>query len=212
MNVTQAIISFQGQPLTHQLLMSLLKDYKRPNDKIHALLKEQMLIPVKKGLYVPGPALQLRRPESFLLANHVYGPSYVSLDIALSYHGLIPERVYEISSMTTKAGHEFNTPVGRFVYYHLPFPYYAYGIRQAKLDEKQYALIATPEKALSDKIVTTAGIILRSQRMVMEYLVENLRIDEDILAALDTNAMQEWLGCAPKKKSLEMVIKTIRSL
>ncbi|NML41903.1 hypothetical protein HHL17_32260 [Chitinophaga sp. G-6-1-13] len=212
MNVIQAITPFQGQPLTHQLLLSLLKDYKRPNDKIHTLLQEQMLVPVKKGLYVPGPALKLRQPESFLLANHVYGPSYVSMDVALSYHGLIPERVYEISSMTTKASHEFDTPAGRFAYYHLPFPYYAYGIRQAKLDENQYALVATPEKALSDKIVTTAGIILRSRRMVMEYLVENLRIDEEVLAALDTNTMQEWLGCAPKKKSLEMVIKTIKSL
>lgn len=212
MNVIQAITTYQGQPLTHQLLMSLLKDYKRPNDKVHALLQEQILISVKKGLYIPGPTLHIRQPEPFLLANHVYGPSYVSIDAALSYHGLIPERVYEISSMTTKASHRFDTSAGRFAYYHLPFPYYAYGIRQTKLEEEQYALVATPEKALSDKIVTTAGIILRSRRMVMEYLVENLRIDEDILTTLDTNTMQEWLECAPKKKSLEMVIKTIKSL
>ena len=128
MNLREAIQSYSGQPLTHQLLMSLLKDYKRPNDKIHALIKEGVLENIKKGLYVTGPTLKVNRPEPFLLANHILGPSYISLDSALSYHAFIPERVYELTSMTTKASRRFQTPMGVFTYIRLSLPYYSYGI------------------------------------------------------------------------------------
>jgi predicted transcriptional regulator of viral defense system len=80
-----------------------LKDYKRPNDKINTLKSEGLLESIKKGLYIAGPKIASAKPENSLLANHILGPSYVSVDTALSYYGLIPERVHEIASMTTKA-------------------------------------------------------------------------------------------------------------
>src|SRR3546814_12610637 len=80
-----------------------------------------------------------RRPEPFLLANHIFGPSYVSVETALSYYGLIPERVYETTSMTTQAPRKFNTPLGTFTYTRLPLPYYAFGTRSVKLANDQYA-------------------------------------------------------------------------
>ncbi|WP_349317142.1 hypothetical protein [Chitinophaga sp. MM2321] len=192
--------------------MSILKDYKRPNDKIHALLDEGVLTSVKRGVYIVGPALQSKKPESFLLANHILGPSYVSLDTALSYYGLIPERVFEISSMTTKAARKFTTPAGMFAYYRLSLPYYAFGIQRVKLSDDQYALVASPEKALCDKIVTTPGVKLRSRINVLNYLLEDLRMEEDSVKELNTNSIQDWLPDAPKKDSLLMMIKTINSL
>ena len=116
MDLYQAIRSYGSQPLSHQVVVSLLKDYKRPNDKIHALLIEGALESVKKGLYIAGPAINTAKPEPFLLANHILGPSYVSVDTALSYHGWIPERVYEVASITTKASRKFTTPLGVFTY------------------------------------------------------------------------------------------------
>jgi predicted transcriptional regulator of viral defense system len=59
-------------------------------------LRDGLIIPVKKGLYIAGPALNSGKPEPFLLANHILGPSYISLETALAYHGFIPERVYEL--------------------------------------------------------------------------------------------------------------------
>ncbi len=56
MDLYQAIRSYASQPLPHQVIVSLLKDYKRPNDKVHALLTEGVLQSVKKGLYIAGPA------------------------------------------------------------------------------------------------------------------------------------------------------------
>ena len=212
MDINQTIRSYSRQPLTHQLMMSILKDYKSPNDKVHSLLNEGVLSPVKKGLYIAGPELNTNKPEPFLTANHILGPSYISLDSALSYYGLIPERVYEVSSMTTKSSRTFITPVGRFSYTHLSLPYYSLGILQLKLSDEQNVMIASREKALFDKVITTAGIVLRSKRGVLDYLIENLRIDEDSIKEFDTDAMASWLPDAPKKDSLSMIIKTIDGL
>ncbi len=97
MQILQAIQSYASQPISHQLLLSLLNGYKRPNDKIHDLIKKGDLQILKRGLYLAGPSVSTIKPATFLIANHLLGPSYVSLDSALSYHGLIPERVFEIS-------------------------------------------------------------------------------------------------------------------
>jgi len=212
MDINQAIRSYSTQPLPHQLLLSLLKDYKRPNDKINALLNEGVIESIKKGLYIAGPALKTNKPDPFLLANHILGPSYISADTALSYYELIPERVYEISSMTIKASRKFTTTMGLFSYTYLPLPYYSFDIQQVKLSAEQHVMIASPEKALFDKITTTPGMILRSQRNVISYLLEDLRMDEDGLKNFDTKAMSAWLPDAPKKDSLSMLIKTINRL
>lgn len=212
MDFGQAIQNYAAQPLTHQVLLSILKDYKRPNDKVYELLKSGMLLPIKKGLYIAGPSVNSQKPEPFLIANHILGPSYISLDSALSYHGLIPERVYKISSVTIKASRKFSTPVGIFTYTSLQLPYYSFGIQQLRLSDEQNVMIASPEKALFDKVVTTPGIILRSQKNAFDYLVEDLRIDEDGLGNLNTRRMSEWVWEAPKKSSLLNVIKMIDRL
>jgi len=212
MDIRAEIQSHASQPLTHQLLLSLLKEYKRPNDKLHALLKDNVLEAVKKGLYIAGPALKAGKPEPFLLANHILGPSYVSMDAALSYYGLIPERVYEVSSMTTKASRQFDTPMGIFSYTRLRLPYYVFGIRQLRLTDDQYALVASPQKALFDKVVTTPGLLFRSKKDVADYLIDNLRMEEDSLKNLDFGSTAGWLRDAPKKDSLLMMIKTIAAL
>lgn len=212
MDINQLIRDYSSQPLSHQLMMSFLKDYKRPNDKIKALRAEGVIESVKKGLYIAGPSIKASKPESSLLANLIYGPSYVSLETALSYYGLIPERVYEVASMTTKATKEFNTPAGVFTYTHLPLPYYAFGLNMVKLSADQRAILASPEKALCDKIVSTSGILLRSTTQATAYLLEDLRMDESALKGLDIEKITSWLPDAPKKDSLEMLIRTIRNL
>ena len=213
MDYRPVLTHFSNQPLSHQLLVSIFKEYERPNDKIYQLAKEGVILSIKKGLYVVGPALNSeRRPEPFLLANHILGPSYVSAETALSYHGLIPERVYEIASMTTQAPRKFNTPLGTFTYTRLPLPYYAFGIRSEKLADDQYAMVASPEKALCDKIITTSGLLLRSRKAAKEFLLENMRMDEDVLRQLNTKEMTGWIKGSLKEESLSMVVNTIQEL
>jgi len=64
MDIRAALRELANQPLTHQLLADLLKDYKRPNDKILALKADGLIEPVKKGLYIAGRSLRFERPES----------------------------------------------------------------------------------------------------------------------------------------------------
>jgi hypothetical protein len=189
--------------------MDLLKDYKRPYDKINEMVKKGLLILVKRGVYIPGPQLKIPGPESFLLANHIWGPSYVSSDTALSHWGLIPERVYEICSVTTNLSKTYKTKAGRFRYLHMPLPYYSFGIQQVELTKKQWVLMATPEKALCDKIITTPGMILRSVKQVRELLLEDLRMERQPLRNLAAGEISKWVKDAPKRNSLITLVKTL---
>jgi hypothetical protein len=212
MDYAAHIRRYAHQPLTHQLLISLLKSLQQPNDKIHKLMRDGLLSSVRKGLYIAGPLLNAGQPEPILVANHILGPSYVSVETALAYYGFIPERVYEVSSMTTKAARTFNTPVGTYSYTKLPLPYYAFGIRQVKLADDQFALIASPEKAICDMVVTTAGLLFRSKKSAREFLLENMRMEEEKLKGLDTQEMSTWLADAAKGESLQMIITAIQEL
>lgn len=70
---------------------------------LHRLKKQGQVQTVKRGLYL----LSGEQIPDLYLANKLYEPSYVSLEFALSYHGVIPEAVYEITSVTTKATRRF---------------------------------------------------------------------------------------------------------
>lgn len=212
MDFKRQIESYTGQPLTRQLLMDLLKDYKRPYDKINELVRQKLLTRVKRGVFIPGPALEGAAPEKFLLANHLWGPSYVSSDTALSYWGLIPERVYEIISISIPVPKTYKTPAGKFRYYRLPMPYYSFGQQQVELAPKQRVLIASPEKALCDKVITTPRLLLRSVRQVKAYLMEDLRIERQRLQELNAARIREWIKDAPKEGSIFILHKTLSQL
>ena len=212
MNFRKVIKEYAEAPISRNLVLELLSDYQRPNDKISALLESKELIAIRRGLYTTGPNMDLPTPEPFLIANHLRGPSYVSLESALSYWNMIPERAYEISSVTITTSKLYKTPVGRFSYQQLKTPYYSYGIKNIEYSPKQTMLIASPEKALCDKIALTPKIILRSIKQTRGFLMEDLRIESEVLSTLDTKAMELWIEYAPKKSSLKMLVKTLKEV
>ena len=73
---------------THLVLADELKDYVNPAAKIARMVKAGEIVRIKQGLYETDP-----QAEGVLLAEAIYGPSYLSFEFALSYHGLIPETV-----------------------------------------------------------------------------------------------------------------------
>lgn len=208
----EAVKSFSEHPLTKDLMLSILKDYKRPYDKIHELMVNGQLQLVKRGIYTVGPALDFPKPHPFLMANHIYGPSYVSMESALSHWGLIPEQVFEISSVTTKPSKLYRTPIGRFDYTQISLPYYSYGIKQVVLSATQAVMMASPEKALCDLLVTRSGILLRSQKQASDWLLKDLRISIDALRTFKVQEIENWLNHAPKKSSMEQICKTLIAL
>jgi hypothetical protein len=212
MDFREAIKEYDGQPITRQLLQRVLRDYKRPGDKILKLVREGKLFRVKRGIFIPGKGLDITPPSPYLLANFLLGPSYVSMETALSHWLLIPEKVFEIASATTKKGRIYQTPAGRFSYTHVPLPYFSFGIRSVSLAPGQSILIASPEKALCDKLVTTSGLLLRSHVQAKKWLTEDMRISRESLLNLDANKISEWVDAAPKKDSIRMMIKATQEL
>ena len=86
----------------------------------------------------------------FEIANRIYSPSYVSCEAALSYHGLIPESVYGITSASTRKTSHFKTAIGDFIYRTIR-PRLYFGFEYVKSGER-YCKIACPEKAFLDHL------------------------------------------------------------
>lgn len=174
--------------LDYQQLLSILRDYKKPRDRIGALLASGDLIRLRKGLYVFGERYRRGPVSRELLANLIYGPSCVSLDYALSRYGMIPERVENVTSVTTGENRRFSTTFGVFTYRSLPANRYAPGVRQAGEDGGRY-LIASLEKALADKVWTDKRFSPAKLKDFDSYLHKDLRMDEERLYALDRNML-----------------------
>ncbi|HEU5281554.1 MAG TPA: hypothetical protein VFU82_06225 [Gammaproteobacteria bacterium] len=176
-------------------LMNALKHYKRPREKLSVWLKSGELVRVKKGLYLFGATAQQTRYNSLVLANLIYGPSVVSLAYALSYYGMIPERVNEITSVTCLRDKLFETPIGRFSYRYLRPEKYPYGVQWVQLNPQESFLIATPEKALCDHLMLTdKKIIFNTLSDVEAYLENDMRIDMGTLTQFKTPLLREIIN------------------
>lgn len=212
MDYRMDLSQYSDQPISTQVLLGLLRGYNRPYDKIMEMVNQGILVQLRRGLYMTSPLVSKITPEPFLIANHLYGPSYISLDSALFHWGLIPERVFEISCVTPKISKKIMVQNAVYSYTHLPIAYYPLGVQSIALTKTQTVLIASPEKALCDKVITTAGINLRSKQQAMAFLVEDLRIDKDQLRELNTTEMTSWLPVCPKRKSIQLLIETLSAL
>jgi predicted transcriptional regulator of viral defense system len=111
-------VSFEYPEIDSLQLQQSLKDYAFPRDRVTKLLATGDLIRIKKGIYID-PHSQYPYSKG-ILANLIYGPSYVSLEYALQHHNLIPEAVHVVTSVTTGREKRYRTPVGDFDYAHMP--------------------------------------------------------------------------------------------
>lgn len=179
--MTEQLLAISQQPFDYQYLKDLFSEYRYPRNKISKLLNSGEIISLKSGLYVlPERFGQSLVPE--LVANLLYGPSYVSLDYALSRFGLIPEAAFNVTSVTTGRKKLYHTAVGTFSYQQIKPDYFsqAYVLHR---DEDSAYLEATVEKALCDKLYLSPR--LENISALEQYLFEDLRIDSSRLSNLD---------------------------
>ena len=164
---------------TTAIMLQELNNYKNPRDNLAHMVKKMECIPVIQGLYETNPTT-----PGYRLANTICSPSYLSFEFALSYHGLIPEAVYNFTSATfeKKKKKEFKTPFGTFTYRDVPSAAYPYGIEC--VSENGYTFqIASPEKALCDELYIQSPVT--SQRELKELLFDGLRIDWELFCKLN---------------------------
>ena len=190
----------------HDLLSK--NGYKYINDKIQYMKRQGLLISLKKGLYVYNSPYKETFVSKEIIANNLLGPSYVSYEYALSYYGLIPEKVEEITSATTKRGKTFSTPYGVFAYRHIDKKLFALGVEIVSSSQGNF-MLASREKALCDKVFATKGVRINSKKSMRIFLEEDLRIDIDELHDIDLNIIENYI-LVTKSKRVEFMHKVLK--
>ena len=170
---------------TTAMLLQQYDSYVNPAAKIARLVKNGDLIPLKKGLYETDSSV-----PGHYLARVIYGPSYLSFEYAMSFHGLIPEAVYTFTSATCgkKKKKQYDTPFGVFTYRDIPIHVFPYGT-QLHIENDYGFVIASPEKAVCDLLYTRPPCSNRNE--LRQLLFDDLRIEEDAFRNTELSEMTE---------------------
>lgn len=203
--------TLKNTPVSGQIIVNLIGDFADSAKKLGSMERSGEIIRLKRGLYVVDASDFGFPPSMPICSNHIYGPSYVSLQWALSFYGLIPERVYSMTAVTVKRSRDFSNKLGRFTYMQVPEKYFHIGITTAMNDGANF-LIATPEKALCDMILADPYVPNLSIIALKRYLEEDLRLDTDELENFDTEIIRQCAECDRKKSTLTNLIKIIEQL
>lgn len=195
------------EEIDYPFVMNCLSKYKNPRSKLTKLLKTKELVRVKKGLYIFGEDLRKRPFSLEVLANLIYGPSYVSFEYALAYHNLIPEAVTKVTSATSKRIKNFKTPVGEFSYQYIPPAVFHAGIRWEEIDEWTHFFMASKEKALADFLAKLKP--LQNKEDLLEYLTESMRIDIEDLFQFDLELTHE-IANLYQNKNVTLLCKILK--
>ena len=196
-------------PVSTQTVASLFPALEAGNQKVRNLEAAGKIIRLKKGLYVVDPKVSRVALSTEIIANHLYAPSYVSMQTALRYYGLIPEAVYTTQSMTLKHTRSFDTPLGRYEYKMISREAFHIGI--TSVNKKNYAfLMATPEKALCDLIANSPKVNLRYRKDVETYINEDIRMDMEDLVNMDVSILERYAQSGKKANSIETLIKYLK--
>lgn len=152
---------------------------------------------IRRGLYCLAPRFNRHGVSRNLLANLIYGPSYISMETALSVHGWIPEAVHSVVSVSLGRAKSFETPLGYFDYVQVAQqPLFAAVEHMRGESAAQTFLVARPLKALAD-YVASRGLDWRG----VEPLEESLRIEVEHLEGLGSNDFDELEGVYRSRKA-----------
>ncbi len=186
-------------PVSKDVLESALDTYKAPGGRIALLERKGELLRLRRDLYLCRPPKgKVYYPE--LIANHLYGPSYVSFETVLSWQGFIPERVYTVRSACLGRSREFRNETGCYTYTSISGAYFPIGVTTGRTPEGYGYRVARPEKALCDKMISTPRLRLQSLRALQRYLEEDLRFDLDRLPELQSDIIRSCAAASTKKQ------------
>ena len=199
------IIVFGGanMVISTSMLKEKYSDYANPLDKIKRDTKNGLLIRLTRGLYEVDGGV-----NPCFLASSILSPSYLSFDWALSYYGLIPEKVFSITSasLNMRKNKTFTNKFGRFEYSDIPASAFSEGLTY--IENGDYTVkIATKEKAICDSL--SKWRVVNSVRALKELLFVDKRIDKEEFLTCDFKEMVR-LASLYKKTNLDLLIKLIR--
>ena len=188
--------------LTISMLKEKYGDYANPIDKIKRDADKGIIFRLTKGIYETG-----KNTDPCLLASSILSPSCLSFDWALSYYGLIPERVFAITSASfrNRKNKTFINYFGRYEFTGIPSDAFSEGLTY--LESGDYIVkIATKEKAICDSLCKWR--VVKSVKDLKVLLFEDKRIDIDEFADCDFKLMKR-LASLYRKNNLKLLIKLI---
>ena len=192
-------------------LRQALSGYARPDDKIGEMVRRGELQRLRRGLYAIAPACRRGPLALEVLANSLYGPSYLSLEYALSWHGLIPERTSELTSVCRGRSRTFETAVGNFSYVSVAKAAYTEGYDLYNLPDERHFLMATREKALVDTIAARRHASATTLRDMAARLLDDLRVDAAGLLELDMKRVERFAALYGSHRT-QLLAKFLRAL
>ena len=149
----------------------------------HGLVKRALadgeILGIRRGLYCLAPKYQKKPPSVYALSQRVYGPSYVSFESALSYHGWIPEAVYICTCASFGNAKEFQTPLGVFSYRRVPQRTFYMGVSRLMDPAGNVFLMASPAKALAEYVYAR-----KPDWLDIDSASASLRIEPEDMAAV----------------------------
>jgi len=141
----------------------------------------------------------------FVMANTIYAPSYISLEMAFSYYGLIPEGVYTITSVSSRKTEMFETDFGNFQYSHIKRNLF-WGYRLEKSTSGRKFFVAEPEKALVDYLYLHPEVRSRED-------FRSLRINEDVFQELiHTETLRKYAKKTQKQSVIDRLDVLLKSV
>jgi len=143
---------------------------------------------IHRGLYCLSNRYAPESVSPFGLAQRIHGPSYISLESALSYHGWIPEAVHAITNTSLDRSRSFSTPLGLFSYTRVPQQHFFTAVNRVSEVQGGSFFVGTPLKALADYVYTH-----RRDWDSATPLVESLRVEEDLLVTLKGESFDQLI-------------------
>lgn len=201
MKYRDLVQGFNHLPIIESSALRLyVRDHKALAVQLSRWVKAGRLLRLRRGSYLLPEFLRRDPVLPEHIANLLVRPSYVSLERALAIHGLIPESVPLLTSVTSGRPQSLSTPVGQFSYRHVK-PAWFFGYREQELGQGS-ALVATPEKALLDLVYLSSGEFgperigeLRLQNTEMLDLAELVHLAEQRAGPRVQRAARELALC-----------------
>jgi len=155
-------------------LNSLVRDGRVLRNQLTKWQNRGLVVKLRRGLYVLGASERRIQPSRFFLANQLHQPSYVSTEYAMAFYDLIPERVTDVTSVSSKKTATFKNEFGQFIYQHIKAD--CFTGYEIMADENGFDyFIAEPEKALIDFIYLNSSLFDMAPMEIFESLrLQNL--------------------------------------
>jgi len=205
-------LSPPGGLFDETVIRNLLADRSEPARKVlvHRAVTAGEVIRLKPGLFLLAPEFRKTHPHPFIIAATLHFPSHVSLESALAHHGLIPEAVFQVSSVTSSRSRTFKTPVGVFSFMRVPATNPRAGVLALKIDGRNWAFVATPLRAVADLVYTRKDVSWEKDGLA--FLTDSMRIEREDLEKMAREGLNEVCESLRSRRTTDYLQGLFREL